>query len=84
MTSIYNLLQTLKAEGYDVGQLPDNVSQLEDMIIKSGINVATWAPGELEKLANRSNVVLLPVMGPVPGRFLQQGLGRYQRTFQQA
>ena len=61
MTSIYNLLLTLKAEGYDVGQLPDNVSQLEDMIIKSGINVATWAPGELEKLANRSNVVLLPV-----------------------
>ena len=61
ITSIYNLLLTLKSEGYDVGQLPDNVSQLEDMIIKCGINVATWAPGELEKLANRSNVVLLPV-----------------------
>ena len=61
ITSIYNLLLTLQSEGYDVGQLPDNVSQLEDMIIKAGINVATWAPGELEKLANRSNVVLLPV-----------------------
>ena len=61
ITSIYNLLLTLKSEGYDVGQLPDNTSQLEDMIIKCGINVATWAPGELEKLANRSNVVLLPV-----------------------
>ena len=61
ITSIYNLLLTLKSEGYDVGELPDNSSQLEDMIIQCGINVATWAPGELEKLANRSNVVLLPV-----------------------
>lgn len=61
ITSIYNLLLTLKSEGYDVGELPNNASELEDMIIKCGINVATWAPGELEKLANRSNVVLLPV-----------------------
>lgn len=61
ITSIFNLLLALKAEGYDVGELPDNTSQLEDMIIQCGINVATWAPGELEKLANRSNVVLLPV-----------------------
>ncbi len=61
ITSIYNLLYALKAEGYNVGELPKNTSELEDMIIKCGINVATWAPGELEKLANRSNVVLLPV-----------------------
>lgn len=61
ITSVYNLLLTLKSEGYNVGELPENTSQLEDMIIKSGINVATWAPGELEKLSNRSNVVLLPV-----------------------
>ena len=61
ITSIYNLLLALKSEGYNVGELPDNTSQLEDMIIQCGINVATWAPGELEKLANRSNVVLLPV-----------------------
>ncbi|WP_407379190.1 cobaltochelatase subunit CobN [Methanobrevibacter sp.] len=61
ITSIYNLLLTLKSQGYDVGELPENTSQLEDMIIRCGINVATWAPGELEKLANRFNVVLLPV-----------------------
>lgn len=61
ITSIYNLLYTLKAEGYDVGQLPSSPQELEDMMIQCGINVATWAPGELEKLANRSNVVLLPV-----------------------
>ena len=61
ITSIYNMLYTLKDEGYDVGELPANVSELEDMMLKCGINVATWAPGELEKLANQSDVVLLPV-----------------------
>ena len=61
ITSIYNMLYTLKAEGYDVGVLPSSVSELEDLMLKCGINVATWAPGELEKLANQSDVVLLPV-----------------------
>ena len=59
--SIYNMLCTLRDAGYDVGKLPDDVSELEDLIIACGINVATWAPGELEKLANRSEVTLLPV-----------------------
>ena len=44
-----------------MGELPNNVSELEDLIISCGINVANWAPGELEKLANRSEVTLLPV-----------------------
>ena len=61
ITSVYNMLYTLKEEGYDVGELPSNVSELENLMIKCGINVATWAPGELEKLANQSGVVLLPV-----------------------
>lgn len=59
--SIYNILYTLKDAGYNVGDLPKNVSELENLIISCGINVATWAPGELEKLANRSEVTLLPV-----------------------
>lgn len=61
ITSIYNMLYALKDQGYDVGELPNNVSELEDLMIKCGINVATWAPGELEKLANQSGVVLLSV-----------------------
>ena len=61
ITSIYNMLYTLESAGYDVGELPSNVSELEDLMLKCGINVATWAPGELEKLANQTNVVLLPV-----------------------
>ena len=61
ITSIYNILVTLKAAGYDVGELPASVSELEDLMLKCGINVANWAPGELEKLANQSGVTLLPV-----------------------
>ena len=59
--SIYNILYTLKSEGYNVGELPTSVEELEDLMLKCGINVATWAPGELEKLANQSGVTLLPV-----------------------
>ena len=59
--SIYNMLYTLKANGYDVGELPKSVGELEDLMLKCGINVATWAPGELEKLANQSGVTLLSV-----------------------
>ncbi len=61
ITSIYNILNNLKDAGYDVGTLPSNVSELEDLMLKCGINVATWAPGELEKLANQSGIVLLAV-----------------------
>ena len=59
--SIYNILYALKDEGYNVGDLPNNVSELENLMLKCGINVANWAPGELEKLANQSGVTLLPV-----------------------
>lgn len=59
--SIYNILYTLKANGYNVGELPKSVSELEDLMLKCGINVATWAPGELEKLANQSGITLLSV-----------------------
>ena len=61
ITSIYNILITLKAAGYKVEDLPNNVSELEDMMLKCGINVANWAPGELQKLANQSGITLLPV-----------------------
>jgi cobaltochelatase CobN len=59
--SIYNILYALKDEGYNVGNLPTSVEELEDAMLKCGINVATWAPGELEKLANQPGITLLPV-----------------------
>ena len=61
ITSIYNILYALKDAGYKVGELPSNVSELENLMLKCGINVANWAPGELEKLANQSGITLLSV-----------------------
>jgi cobaltochelatase CobN len=61
VTSIFNILYYLKDQGFYLGELPKTEKELEDLMISAGINVANWAPGELEKLANNSNVVLLPV-----------------------
>lgn len=61
ITSIYNMLYTLKEAGYNVGELPKNVSELENEMIRCGINVANWAPGELQKLADQPGITLLPV-----------------------
>ncbi|WBF08748.1 cobaltochelatase subunit CobN [Methanothermobacter thermautotrophicus] len=59
ITSIYNLLNILKENGYTVENIPASTTILHDMIIQKGINVAPWAPGELEKLAK--NAILYPV-----------------------
>lgn len=59
--SLYNLLYTLKDEGYDVGNLPSNPDELQNILLKRGINIANWAPGELEKLVSDPNVILFPV-----------------------
>ena len=56
--SIMNILQTLKAQNYTVENIPNNSTQLVDEMIKRGINVANWAPGELEKLAENPNTIL--------------------------
>ncbi|MCE5215144.1 MAG: cobaltochelatase subunit CobN [Methanobacterium sp.] len=61
ITSIYNLLIILKNEGYNVENIPANPDALEELMITLGINVASWAPGELQKLADNPNVILYPV-----------------------
>ena len=58
--SIIEILKRMKAEGYSVGEIPQDADALVEMMIKNGINVANWAPGELEKLANSSNAILWP------------------------
>ncbi|MBI5679317.1 MAG: cobaltochelatase subunit CobN [Methanobacterium sp.] len=59
--SILNILQNLKSQGYNVGDIPNNESALVGNMTIRGINVASWAPGELEKLANDPNTVLWDV-----------------------
>lgn len=61
VTSIYNLLLVLKEEGYTVENIPESSDELEDLMIALGINVANWAPGELQKLADNPNIILYPV-----------------------
>ncbi|WNY24450.1 Aerobic cobaltochelatase subunit CobN [Methanimicrococcus hongohii] len=59
--SILNLLKAMEEAGYDVGDLPDTADELKDILVEYGYNVGTWAPGELEKRAEKGNVTLLPV-----------------------
>ena len=69
MTSIYNLLKILKNAGYTVNGIPASESALLEMIVGNktkgilplGINVADWAPGELQKLADNPNIILYKV-----------------------
>jgi cobaltochelatase CobN len=61
ITSLYNLLLVLKEEGYTVENIPESADDLEDLMIALGINVANWAPGELQKLVDNPNIILYPV-----------------------
>ncbi len=61
ITSIYNLLNILKDEGYTIENIPADADALEELMITLGINVASWAPGELQKLADNPNIILYPV-----------------------
>lgn len=56
--SILQILNQLKKEGYTVTDIPKTSDQLISLMIERGINVANWAPGELEKLANNPNTIL--------------------------
>lgn len=56
--TILNILNELKNQGYTVDNIPANVDQLVSMMLKNGINVANWAPGVLEEMANDPNTIL--------------------------
>ncbi|MCK9150783.1 cobaltochelatase subunit CobN [Methanobacterium alcaliphilum] len=59
--SVYNLLNILKSEGYNVTDIPKNESALRELMLAVGINVANWAPGVLVNLTENPNVILYPV-----------------------
>lgn len=60
--SILNILKAMKNAGYDIGddELPTNEELVEQMV-ESGYNIGTWAPGQLEKMAESENAILYPV-----------------------
>jgi cobaltochelatase CobN len=56
--SILNILNLLKQQGYTVTDIPKTSDELVAMMIRNGINVANWAPGVLEEMANDPNTIL--------------------------
>ncbi|GAB7015566.1 cobaltochelatase subunit CobN [Methanogenium cariaci] len=58
--SLTNLLDAMKDEGYAVnGEVPTE-DELLDLMLLQGRNVGTWAPGELDRMVEDGDVVLLP------------------------
>ena len=56
--SIFEILRILDEAGYTV-ERPESVDALLEIMMRCGRNIGTWAPGELEALAD--NAVLYPV-----------------------
>ena len=56
--SILQILNLLKSQGYNVTDIPGTTDDLVNLMLRNGINVANWAPGELEKLADDPHTIL--------------------------
>ena len=51
----------MRTEGYQIkGKLPSE-EEIKDLVLKSGRNVGSWAPGELDDLINSKRVIRLPI-----------------------
>ncbi len=58
--SIEEIIAILKAAGYDIEGEPRE-EEIKDLLIKSGRNIGSWAPGELERLLASGTVVKIPL-----------------------
>lgn len=56
--TIIEILNRLKQEGYAVEDIPQTADELVKLMLERGINVANWAPGILEEMANKPNTIL--------------------------
>jgi cobaltochelatase CobN len=61
VASIRNIIQKLREQGYKVGNQLPNQEQLLNILLKSGRNIANWAPGELERMVIEGKAILLPI-----------------------
>ncbi len=59
--SLYEILNRMKAEGYDTGRDELTKKRIYDDVIGYGRNVANWAPAEMDRLARSGRALLLPV-----------------------
>jgi cobaltochelatase CobN len=59
--SLEEILKRLRSEGYHIdGALPSE-EEIKDLILKTGRNIGSWAPGELDDLIRTHKVIRLPV-----------------------
>ncbi|MBW1794942.1 MAG: cobaltochelatase subunit CobN [Deltaproteobacteria bacterium] len=59
--SLGGILERMRQEGYTIeGKLPSE-EEIKELVLKSGRNIGSWVPGELDELINTKRVVQLPV-----------------------
>jgi cobaltochelatase CobN len=59
--SLEVLLKRMKEDGYAInGELPSE-EDIKNLVLKSGRNIGSWAPGELDELVGAKRVARLPV-----------------------
>ncbi|RZN38539.1 MAG: cobaltochelatase subunit CobN [Methanophagales archaeon ANME-1-THS] len=60
VSSLTNLLDAMKDEGYELeGEVPDE-EKLLDLMLHQGRNIGTWAPDELQNMVENESLILLP------------------------
>lgn len=63
--SLWNILQRLRADGYDVSGAPNTEEEFATLVLERGGNINSWTPGALEERVRRGladhSVSLLPV-----------------------
>ena len=60
-SSLEEVVKRLRHEGYHiVGEVPSE-EEIKELILKTGRNIGSWAPGELDRLISTNKVVRLPM-----------------------
>jgi cobaltochelatase CobN len=59
--SLERILKRMREEGYTInGELPSE-EKIKELVLKSGRNIGSWVPGELDELIKSKRVIRLPV-----------------------
>ncbi|HIE26300.1 TPA: cobaltochelatase subunit CobN [Candidatus Poribacteria bacterium] len=59
--SLEGILKRMREEGYTIeGELPSE-EEIKNLVLKSGRNIGSWVPGELDELIKTKRVIRLPV-----------------------
>ena len=59
--SLQEIVKRLRDEGYHIDGAVTSEEEIKDLILKTGRNIGSWAPGELDDLIRTQKVIRLPV-----------------------